>query len=73
MRTVRSLANSSGTGLPQNPREEPPDAFLASMKRALDATTFDIDPLPSKRARLTRTDGQQPGVGNGKPEQAAEV
>ena len=76
---MRSRANSSGTELSQSPeaqspvgRDLPRDVLLQSMKRSLDAT-FDINPLPAKKARLTRADGQQPGVGNGKPEQAAEV
>ncbi|KAJ8125690.1 hypothetical protein O1611_g7947 [Lasiodiplodia mahajangana] len=68
-----------GTELSQSPedqspvgRDSPNDVLLQSAKRSLDAT-FDIDSLPAKRARLTRTDGQQPGVENGKLEQATDT
>ncbi|KAF2245124.1 hypothetical protein BU26DRAFT_533225 [Trematosphaeria pertusa] len=39
------------------------------MKRQLDTTT-ESDPLPAKRARLTRTGNRQPSVKEGKAEQA---
>ncbi|KAI0871139.1 hypothetical protein GGS24DRAFT_504102 [Hypoxylon argillaceum] len=80
-RTRCSRANSlyMDTELPQNPEDQSPvgrdlfgDLPLRSAKRSLDAA-FDIDPGPAKRARLTRTGGQQPGVWNEKLEQVAET
>lgn len=80
-RTRCSRANSlyMDTELPQNPEDQSPvgrdlfgDLPLRSAKRSLDAA-FDIDPGPAKRARLTQTGGQQPGVWNEKLEQVAEV
>lgn len=45
---------------------------LQSTKRRLDAAS-EIDLLPAKRARLTRTDAQQPGVEDEEAEQAVKV
>ncbi|TPX14894.1 uncharacterized protein E0L32_005003 [Thyridium curvatum] len=70
--TLLAAVARAGAEPPQSPEEQSPvgrylpwDALLQSTKRSLDAT-FDIDPLPAKRAR------QQPPIGNGRPEQAAE-
>lgn len=72
--------NSSGTGLPPSyGKLSPASGELArdtvpvqSTKRDLDATS-EVDPLPAKRARLTRTDAQQAGVEDEEEEQAAKV
>ncbi|KAJ2896870.1 uncharacterized protein MKZ38_005122 [Zalerion maritima] len=68
-------ANSAGTGLPQSPGEQPSvagslarEAPLQSMKRRLAASEIDL--VPTKRARLERTDTQQPGVGDEGAKQA---
>ncbi|KAK3371258.1 hypothetical protein B0T24DRAFT_595093 [Lasiosphaeria ovina] len=60
--------NIAGTELPRSHREQSPQSGdfagaatpLQARKRRLDAT--ESDPSPAKRARLTRTDTQQPGV-----------
>ncbi|KAI0403527.1 hypothetical protein F4802DRAFT_292129 [Xylaria palmicola] len=62
-------AADKGAEPPQSHREQSPvneglpqDAVpVPTAKRQLDAT-LESDPLPVKRARLTRTDAQQPGV-----------
>ncbi|KAI0873190.1 hypothetical protein GGS24DRAFT_517892 [Hypoxylon argillaceum] len=58
---MNSYANSKALELPQNPSEQPSDALLPYMKRALDVT-FDMDQLPPKRDWLTRREGPQPGI-----------
>lgn len=77
--TLLAAVASADAELPQSFEEQSPvrrdlpqNAFLQSTKRPLDAT-FDVDPWPAKRARLTRTDEQQPGAWNKKPEQAVET
>ncbi|KAK0622001.1 hypothetical protein B0T17DRAFT_493439 [Bombardia bombarda] len=75
-RTVRQV--TSCTGHAQDCREESAEGFARvappepSRKRQLDATS-DIDPLPAKRARSTRTDTQRPGVEVEEAEQTAET
>lgn len=72
--------NSSGTGLPPSyGKPSPASGDLArdtlpvqSTERDLDATS-EVDPLPAKRARLTRTDAQQAGVEDEEEEQAVKV
>ena len=77
--TVRSCANSSRIELVPNPRDQPPvdgdispDAPLQSTKRPFNVTS-DIDSLPTKRARLTQTDIQQPRVKEKTVKQADKV
>lgn len=74
------MLNLSGTEHPPGRREKPPvtgdldrDAVpVQSTKSQLDATS-EIDLLPAKRARSTRTDTQRPGVADEKEDQADKV
>jgi hypothetical protein len=79
-RLLGRLADFLRAELPQNLREQSRESRelggdatpVQTLKRRLDATT-ESDPLPMKRARLTRTDIQQPGVEDEKSEQADKV
>ncbi|KAI1808846.1 hypothetical protein F4811DRAFT_558909 [Daldinia bambusicola] len=82
-RTCRSRLLNAIAGniaeLPQSYREQSPRSGdlardttpVQVLKRELDAT--ESDPSPEKRARLTRTDAQQPGVEDKKTEQASKT
>jgi len=76
---LKRLVNPSGTELSRSHREQSPESGhpardatpVQAQKRRLDATESDL--VPAKRARLTRTAMQQPGIEDKKAEQAGKV
>ncbi|KAK0635023.1 hypothetical protein B0T17DRAFT_515079 [Bombardia bombarda] len=71
-------ALNQGAGHAKDCREEFAEGFARiatpepSRKRRIDAT-FNVGPLPAKRARSVRTDTQRPGIEDEKAEQTAET